>query len=167
MTTHCGVKFRLATLAHPRIACLFLAHVEFPSFRIDRQTMTSKNEKLSILDKVGYAFGDGASNLIWMSFIYFQSKFYTDVFFYTPDAAAGTLPAGEAGGAAAADARLRYGLRPVHGHDGRPDPYALGQVPSLSALVRRALRHHQHADLHHARFQPQRQADLRLHHALL
>ncbi len=48
--------------------------------------MTSKNEKLSILDKVGYAFGDGASNLIWMSFIYFQSKFYTDVFFYTPDA---------------------------------------------------------------------------------
>jgi GPH family glycoside/pentoside/hexuronide:cation symporter len=48
--------------------------------------MTAKNEKLSILDKVGYAFGDGASNLIWMSFIYFQSKFYTDVFFYTPDA---------------------------------------------------------------------------------
>lgn len=48
--------------------------------------MTSQDQKLSILDKVGYAFGDGASNLIWMSFIYFQSKFYTDVFFYTPDA---------------------------------------------------------------------------------
>ena len=48
--------------------------------------MTSQDQKLSILDKVGYAFGDGASNLIWMTFIYFQSKFYTDVFFYTPDA---------------------------------------------------------------------------------
>jgi len=42
--------------------------------------MTSKDQKLSILDKVGYAFGDGASNLIWMTFIYFQLNFYTDVF---------------------------------------------------------------------------------------
>ncbi len=49
--------------------------------------MTSKDQKLSILDKVGYAFGDGASNLFWMTFIYFQINFYTDVFFYTPDAA--------------------------------------------------------------------------------
>ncbi len=42
--------------------------------------MTAQDQKLSILDKVGYAFGDGASNLIWMSFIYFQLNFYTDVF---------------------------------------------------------------------------------------
>ncbi|MGB0063018.1 MAG: MFS transporter [Terracidiphilus sp.] len=42
--------------------------------------MTSQDQKLSIVDKVGYAFGDGASNLIWMSFIYFQLNFYTDVF---------------------------------------------------------------------------------------
>jgi GPH family glycoside/pentoside/hexuronide:cation symporter len=42
--------------------------------------MTQENQKLSILEKVGYAFGDGACNLIWMSFIYFQLNFYTDVF---------------------------------------------------------------------------------------
>jgi len=42
--------------------------------------MTQENQKLSVIEKVGYAFGDGASNLIWMSFIYFQLNFYTDVF---------------------------------------------------------------------------------------
>jgi GPH family glycoside/pentoside/hexuronide:cation symporter len=49
--------------------------------------MNSKNQKLTFVEKTGYAFGDAASNLFWMTFIYFQSKFYTDVFFYTPDAA--------------------------------------------------------------------------------
>lgn len=48
--------------------------------------MTTETRKLSILEKTGYAFGDAASNLFWMTFIYFQGKFYTDVFFYTPDA---------------------------------------------------------------------------------
>jgi GPH family glycoside/pentoside/hexuronide:cation symporter len=48
--------------------------------------MTLKTQKLTFAEKVGYAFGDAASNLFWMTFIYFQSKFYTDVFFYTPDA---------------------------------------------------------------------------------
>ena len=46
----------------------------------------TKNQKLTFAEKTGYAFGDAASNLFWMTFIYFQSKFYTDVFFYTPDA---------------------------------------------------------------------------------
>jgi GPH family glycoside/pentoside/hexuronide:cation symporter len=49
--------------------------------------MNSKTQKLTFFEKTGYAFGDAASNLFWMTFIYFQSKFYTDVFFYTPDAA--------------------------------------------------------------------------------
>lgn len=53
--------------------------------------MTSQDQKLSILDKVGYAFGDGASNLIWMSFIYFQLNFYTDVFGLTAAAVATML----------------------------------------------------------------------------
>jgi GPH family glycoside/pentoside/hexuronide:cation symporter len=48
--------------------------------------MNSKTNKLTFGEKTGYAFGDAASNLFWMTFIYFQSKFYTDVFFYTPDA---------------------------------------------------------------------------------
>lgn len=38
------------------------------------------NGKISILEKIGYGFGDGASNLIWMTFIYFQLNFYTDVY---------------------------------------------------------------------------------------
>ncbi|MGD0546339.1 MAG: MFS transporter [Terracidiphilus sp.] len=49
--------------------------------------MDQKTQKLTFAEKTGYAFGDAASNLFWMTFIYFQSKFYTDVFFYTPDAA--------------------------------------------------------------------------------
>lgn len=48
--------------------------------------MEAKTQKLTFAEKTGYAFGDAASNLFWMTFIYFQSKFYTDVFFYTPDA---------------------------------------------------------------------------------
>ena len=48
--------------------------------------MTTTTQKLTFAEKTGYAFGDAASNLFWMTFIYFQSKFYTDVFFYTPDA---------------------------------------------------------------------------------
>ena len=42
--------------------------------------MSQENHRLSVAEKIGYAFGDGASNLIWMSFIYFQLNFYTDVF---------------------------------------------------------------------------------------
>ena len=42
--------------------------------------MAQREHKLSILEKVGYGFGDGASNLIWMTFIYFQINFYTDVY---------------------------------------------------------------------------------------
>jgi GPH family glycoside/pentoside/hexuronide:cation symporter len=49
--------------------------------------MKPETQKLTFAEKTGYAFGDAASNLFWMTFIYFQSKFYTDVFFYTPDAA--------------------------------------------------------------------------------
>ena len=47
--------------------------------------MEAKTQKLTFAEKTGYALGDAASNLFWMTFIYFQSKFYTDVFFYTPD----------------------------------------------------------------------------------
>lgn len=36
--------------------------------------------KLKVTEKIGYGLGDGASNLIWMLFVYFQSYFYTDVF---------------------------------------------------------------------------------------
>ncbi len=48
--------------------------------------MAMDTPKLSFWEKTGYAFGDAASNLFWMTFIYFQGKFYTDVFFFTPDA---------------------------------------------------------------------------------
>jgi glycoside/pentoside/hexuronide:cation symporter, GPH family len=42
--------------------------------------MPQETHQLSVFEKIGYAFGDGASNLIWMTFIYFQLNFYTDVF---------------------------------------------------------------------------------------
>ena len=46
--------------------------------------MTPSSQRLSVVEKIGYAFGDGASNLVWMTFIYFQSYFYTDVFGIDP-----------------------------------------------------------------------------------
>ena len=42
--------------------------------------MIQQVQNLSISEKIGYALGDSASNLIWMSFIYFQLNFYTDVY---------------------------------------------------------------------------------------
>lgn len=48
------------------------------------------NTRVSLLEKIGYGCGDGASNLIWMIFIYYQSNFYTDVYGLAA-ASAGTM----------------------------------------------------------------------------
>jgi len=42
--------------------------------------MSDKVERLAVKEKVGYAMGDTASNLFWMTIIYFGAYFYTDVF---------------------------------------------------------------------------------------
>ncbi len=42
--------------------------------------MTTANHKLSVSEKVGYGFGDLASNMFWQMFAIFMAKFYTDVF---------------------------------------------------------------------------------------
>jgi glycoside/pentoside/hexuronide:cation symporter, GPH family len=47
-------------------------------------------QRVSVAEKIGYGFGDGASNLIWMIFIYYQGNFYTDVYGLAA-AAAGTM----------------------------------------------------------------------------
>ena len=46
--------------------------------------------KIGVLEKIGYGLGDGASNLIWMIFVYYQMNFYTDVYGLAA-AAAGTM----------------------------------------------------------------------------
>jgi GPH family glycoside/pentoside/hexuronide:cation symporter len=48
--------------------------------------LPGETHNLSVIEKIGYAFGDGASNLIWMTFIYFQLNFYTDIFGLAPAA---------------------------------------------------------------------------------
>ena len=48
-------------------------------------------QKLSVFEKIGYGLGDNASNLFWMSFVYFQLNFYTDVFGLTAAAVATML----------------------------------------------------------------------------
>ena len=45
---------------------------------------TTDTEKLSFKEKTGYALGDTASNLFWMTFVFFGSIFYTDVFGIKP-----------------------------------------------------------------------------------
>ncbi len=42
--------------------------------------MKSVSSRLSIAEKVGYGFGDFASNLYWQMFSIFIAKYYTDVF---------------------------------------------------------------------------------------
>jgi len=47
-------------------------------------TTTTDSEKLSFKEKAGYALGDTASNLFWMTFVFFGNIFYTDVFGLAP-----------------------------------------------------------------------------------
>jgi GPH family glycoside/pentoside/hexuronide:cation symporter len=42
--------------------------------------MASDTQKLSVTEKIGYGFGDLASNLFWQMFSIYIAKFYTDVF---------------------------------------------------------------------------------------
>ena len=53
-------------------------------------TNTADGEKLSFTEKASYALGNTASNLFWMTFIFFGTIFYTDVFGISA-AATGTL----------------------------------------------------------------------------
>jgi len=42
--------------------------------------MTANVPRLTVVEKVGYGFGDLASNLFWQMFSIYIAKFYTDVF---------------------------------------------------------------------------------------
>ena len=42
--------------------------------------MSTPHPKLTVTEKIGYGFGDLASNLFWQMFSIFIAKFYTDVF---------------------------------------------------------------------------------------
>ncbi len=42
--------------------------------------MASDTQKLTVTEKIGYGFGDLASNLFWQMFSIYIAKFYTDVF---------------------------------------------------------------------------------------
>lgn len=50
--------------------------------------MSEVNHKLSISEKVGYAMGDAASNLVWRAALAFLAVFYTDVYGISAESAA-------------------------------------------------------------------------------
>ena len=52
--------------------------------------MTTANGRLSFFDKIGYGFGDFASNFFWQMFAIYIAKYYTDVFLLSA-AAMGTM----------------------------------------------------------------------------
>ncbi len=52
--------------------------------------MTNNEPRLTVVEKIGYGFGDLASNLFWQMFSIFIAKFYTDVFLLSA-AAMGTM----------------------------------------------------------------------------
>ena len=41
--------------------------------------MSTETQKLSVVEKLGYSFGDAAANFVFMTMILFQANFYTDV----------------------------------------------------------------------------------------
>lgn len=49
------------------------------------------NQKLSFIEKAGYSAADSATNFVFITMIYFQTNFYTDVFGLTATAAAAIL----------------------------------------------------------------------------
>jgi GPH family glycoside/pentoside/hexuronide:cation symporter len=49
------------------------------------------HQKLSVIEKAGYSLGDAATNFVFITMIYFQTNFYTDVFGLTATAAAAIL----------------------------------------------------------------------------
>ena len=52
--------------------------------------MPQDTSKITVKEKVGYAFGDAAANFVFQTMLVFQLAFYTDTFGITA-AAAGTL----------------------------------------------------------------------------
>lgn len=42
--------------------------------------MKAETAKIGLKEKIGYGMGDAAFNFVWMTFIYFGTYFYTDVF---------------------------------------------------------------------------------------
>jgi glycoside/pentoside/hexuronide:cation symporter, GPH family len=53
--------------------------------------MSAQNQRLSVVEKVGYSLGDSAANFVFMTMVLFQLNFYTDVFGLTASAAAAIL----------------------------------------------------------------------------
>ncbi len=53
---------------------------DFASSNTPNPTGTASAEKLSVVEKVGYGFGDTASNIMYQAWSFFLAKFYTDVF---------------------------------------------------------------------------------------
>jgi glycoside/pentoside/hexuronide:cation symporter, GPH family len=53
--------------------------------------MAASTEKLSFVEKAGYSCADSATNFVFITMIYFQTNFYTDVFGLTATAAAAIL----------------------------------------------------------------------------
>jgi len=53
--------------------------------------VAAASEKLSFIEKAGYSGGDAATNFVFITMIYFQTNFYTDVFGLSATAAAAIL----------------------------------------------------------------------------
>lgn len=61
--------------------------------------MNQNNEKLSVLEKVGYSLGDLAANLIFQTLVTFLAFYYTDVYRISPGAASTIIFIGGMAGA--------------------------------------------------------------------
>ena len=56
------------------------ATVALPGSATPSEQQVPASDKLTVTEKIGYGFGDLASNLFWQMFSIFIAKYYTDVF---------------------------------------------------------------------------------------
>jgi GPH family glycoside/pentoside/hexuronide:cation symporter len=98
-------------------------------------------QKLSLTEKLGYSAADAAANFVFMTMILFQLNFYTDVFGLSASAAAAILLWPRLWDAV---------FDPIMGVLADRTEHALGQVPPVDHLDRRAVGRRDGPRLHHA-----------------
>ena len=89
----------------------------------------ASTQKLSFVEKAGYSAADAAANFVFMTMILFQTNFYTECSAFRAAPPAAIFLAAAVGRVRRSDRRRA----------GRPHQHALGQIPPVDSVHRRAL----------------------------
>ena len=113
------------------------------------------NEKLSVVEKVGYSLGDLAANLIFQTFVTFIAFFYTDVY---------KIPAEQATLIIFTGGMVGAFFSPCNGCNCRPNIDTLGPLQTLDFMDIYSFWFIHYFSLQHAGLWSRGKSPLRLHH---